>query len=165
MKPSRPRSTLATVHHYTMKSLNHSNRTRFNNLLRVCVGGLGAFLLWTYLSWNPSCPVDDPACHSRHSRSLEGNYARTLETSVMAHAPGFTVLEHAYWRNHTWYFVSSKKWAFPEMRHVVTNAPWYGAETRWDESVARIVTVQEAMDLGLEVDDVEVVRGSSVIPM
>jgi hypothetical protein len=145
-----------------MKSLNYSNRARFNNLMRVCAGGLSALLLWTYLHWYPVCHADDPECHSRTSRSLDTSHVRPIETSVLAHAPGFTVLENAYWRNNTWYFVSSKKWAFPEVRHIVTNAPWYGEDIKWDDNVAQILTPQEAVDLGLEVNDVEIVQGSSV---
>ena len=131
-------------------------------MLRVCIGALGAFLLWTYIGWDALCTPNDPLCHSRHVRSLDGHQGRPLETKVMAHAAGFTVLDNAYWRNHTWYFVTSKKWAFPEIRHVVTNGPWYDEQTRWDDSVARVITPKEALELGINVNDAEVVDGSSV---
>ena len=161
-KKSQTPSFWQTVLHDGMKSLNHSNRTRFNNLLRVCVGALGAFLLWTYSGWDGNCAPNDPLCHSRHVRSLDTYQGRPLETKVLAHAAGFTVLDNAYWRNHTWYFVTSKKWAFPEIRHVVTNGPWYDEQTRWDDSVARVISPKEALELGLEVNDAEIVDGSSV---
>lgn len=124
-------------------------------------------LLWMYLHWNSDREPDDSLSHSPVPRSLETNQTPLFETTVMAHAAGFTVLENAYWSNHTWYFVTPNKQTFPEIRLVVTNAPWHehwddGEDTRWDDSVARVVTLKEAMDLGREFDNAEVVHGSSV---
>lgn len=85
----------------------------------------------------------------------------------MAHSAAFTVLENAYWSNHTWYFVAPNARTFPEIRIVVTNAPRYkhwdlSEATRWNDSVARVMTPKEAMNLGLQFHNPEVVHGSSV---
>ena len=90
-----------------------------------------------------------------------------MESAVLAHAAGFTVLENAYWRNHTWYFITSEEWAFPDVRLIVTNAPWYdhwddGEDTTWGDNASQVVSPEQAMNLGLDINKAEVVRGSSV---
>jgi hypothetical protein len=99
---------------------------------------------------------------------------RPLETTVLAHAPGFTVLEHAYWRNPryrpTWFLHRTMvRWS-PHVGSLGTpisltrrNTRYDSSSTtRWDDSVARVVTPKEAINLDLDVRNVEVVQGSSV---
>lgn len=83
------------------------------------------------------------------------------ETTFKAHAPGFSVIENAYWRNDTWYLVTSKPWSFPDMKLVVSNAPDHGKKVFTDESVVRVLSLTEARDEGLLEDAVEE-RGTSV---
>ncbi|KAJ9122996.1 hypothetical protein QFC24_004035 [Naganishia onofrii] len=86
-----------------------------------------------------------------------------METSVIAHAPGFTLFENAYWRNHTWYFVSARPWAFPELPMVMTNAPDYGetSSAMFHDGLAKVVLPSETEDMGLNIDEVEVVEGTT----
>lgn len=92
-----------------------------------------------------------------------GEHQKFGETTVVAHAPGFTLFENAYWKNHTWYFVSSRPWAFPELSMVMTNAPGYDEwPPLFHDGLARVVSHAEAEDLGLNIEDVEVVKGSTV---
>lgn len=158
---SRTPSKIDSIRFTAMKSLNYSDGIRLNHLLRVCAGAVVAYLLWTFLEVAP-CPVDDPGCHDSSSTSQFDTLQRSPDTTVLSHAPGFTTIQGAFWRNHTWYFISSKKWAFPPMEHIVTNGPDHGEELRWDDSVARILDWQEAKELGLEVEDAVNIKGSSV---
>lgn len=84
------------------------------------------------------------------------------ETSFLAHAPGFSVIQNAYWRNDTWYFVTSKPWSFPDVKLVVTNGPDHGQTAKTDESVVRVLTFAEAKQEGLELNKAETVHGTSV---
>lgn len=143
-----------------MTLLNYKDSLRLNHLLKVCAGGVVTFLLWT-LAYTP-CPADHPGCFNTHLARNDVHHPRSLETKVVSHAPGFTTIDGAYWRNHTWVFVTSKPWSFPPMQHVVTNGPWHNEEIRWDDTVARIITPREAKELGLEIDDAVNVEGSSV---
>jgi hypothetical protein len=143
-----------------MKSLNYKDNLRLNHLFKICAGGIAAFLLWTF-AYTP-CSVNDPGCYTTYLARKDTSTPRSLETTILSHAPGFTTIEGAYWRNHTWIFVTSKPWSFPPMQHVVTNAPWHNAEIRWDESVARVVTPREAREMALDVGRAVNVEGSSV---
>ncbi|KAJ9119166.1 hypothetical protein QFC22_003658 [Naganishia vaughanmartiniae] len=93
-------------------------------------------------------------------RAFSGMYGShsSMETSVVAHAPGFTLLENAYWKNHTWYFVTSRPWAFPELPMVMTNAPDYDEPALFDDGVAKLVSLNEAELIGLDFNDVVAVE-------
>lgn len=143
-----------------MKLLNYKESLRLNHLLKVCAGGLATFLLWTF-AYTP-CPFDDPGCYNTRLARKDMHHPKSLETTVVSHAPGFTTIEGAYWKNHTWIFVTSKPWSFPPMQHVVTNGAWHNEEVRWDDTVARIITPREAKEEGLNVVDAVNVEGSSV---
>lgn len=84
------------------------------------------------------------------------------ETSFLAYAPGFSVIQNAYWRNDTWYFVTSKPWSFPDMKLVLTNGPDHGQTSKTDDSVVQVLSLAQAKEEGLEVDKVDVVQGTSV---
>ena len=84
------------------------------------------------------------------------------DTTFAAHAPGFSVIENAYWRNDTWYFITSKPWSFPPMSLVVSNAPDHGEKVFTDDSVVRVLSKKEALQTGLEIDDAEENEGTSV---
>lgn len=84
------------------------------------------------------------------------------DTTFLAHAPGFSVIENAYWRNDTWYFITSKPWSFPAMSLVVSNAPDHKEKLFTDDSVVRVLHRKEALEAGLEIDDAEEDEGTSV---
>ncbi|KAJ9110103.1 hypothetical protein QFC19_001774 [Naganishia cerealis] len=84
------------------------------------------------------------------------------ETTFLAHAPGFSVIQNAYWRNDTWYFVTSKPWSQPEVSLVVTNGPDHGQTTKTDDSVVQVLSLAEANAKGLALEKVHVVPGTSV---
>ncbi|KAJ9119165.1 hypothetical protein QFC22_003657 [Naganishia vaughanmartiniae] len=85
------------------------------------------------------------------------------ETSFLAHAPGFSVIQNAYWRNETWYFITSKPWSFPDVKLVVTNGPDHGQNTKTDDSIVRVASLAEAKAEGLELDQVDTVQGTSLL--
>lgn len=65
-------------------------------------------------------------------------------TKVISHAAGFTVLENAYWRNDTWYFVTEQPWSFPELASVVTSGPWHGSPLYTDDRVVQVISLEQA---------------------
>lgn len=42
-------------------------------------------------------------------------YQALPQTSVLAHAPGFTVFENLYWRNFTYYILTDRPWSIPDV--------------------------------------------------
>lgn len=84
------------------------------------------------------------------------------ETSFVAHASGFSVIESAFWRNDTWIFITSKPWSFPPMSLVISNAPDHGQKIFTDDSVVKVMSRNEAKEAGLELDAAEAVDGTSV---
>lgn len=84
------------------------------------------------------------------------------DTTFAAHAPGFSVIENAYWRNDTWYFITSKPWSFPPMSLVVSNAPDHGEKIFTDDSVVRVLSKKGALQAGLEINDAEEKEGTLV---
>jgi hypothetical protein len=91
-----------------------------------------------------------------------GNSVRPFgETTFKAHAPGFSVIENAYWRNDTWFLVTSKPWSFPDVKLVVSNAPDHGKRVFTDESVVRVLSLKEAREEGL-MEGAEEEEGTSV---
>ncbi|KAJ9122995.1 hypothetical protein QFC24_004034 [Naganishia onofrii] len=95
------------------------------------------------------------------SSYTKDHHHKSKETTVVAHAPGFTLFENAYWKNHTWYFVSSRPWAFPELPMIMTDAPDYNERASFHDGLAKLVSLAEAELLGLDFNDVEVVEGST----
>lgn len=83
-------------------------------------------------------------------------------TKVISHAAGFTVLENAYWKNDTWYFVSEQPWSFPDLASVVTQGPWHGSTPYTDARVVRLITLDEATAMGIQ--DHSELKGSTVSP-
>lgn len=75
---------------------------------------------------------------------LPGNATRIPMTKVISHAAGFTVLENAYWRNDTWYFVTEQPWSFPELASVVTSGPWHGSPLYTDDRVVQVISLEQA---------------------
>ncbi|KAJ9119169.1 hypothetical protein QFC22_003661 [Naganishia vaughanmartiniae] len=117
---------------------------------------------------NTSCFFRTASCKSRkaaYNTLLNTNgHHKSGETIVVAHAPGFTLFENAYWRNHTWYFVSSRPWAFPEMSTIMTNAPGYDEwPPLFHDGLAKLVSLAEAEALRLNLQSVEIVKGSTFI--
>ncbi|KAJ9103166.1 hypothetical protein QFC21_002588 [Naganishia friedmannii] len=84
------------------------------------------------------------------------------ETSFLAHAPGFSVIQNAFWRNDTWYFVTSKRWSFPDVKLVVTNGPDHGQTAKTDDSVVKVLNLAEAKAEGLALNEVDAVQGTSI---
>ncbi|KAH8079390.1 hypothetical protein HD553DRAFT_345736 [Filobasidium floriforme] len=81
-------------------------------------------------------------------------------TKVISHAAGFTVLENAYWKNDTWYFVSEQPWSFPDLASVVTQGPWHGSTPYTDARVVRLITLDEATAMGIQ--DHSELKGSTL---
>jgi hypothetical protein len=124
---------------------------------------IGILLVMNYLKSSTS--VIDATCQPRQEALYHADgHRRTMETTIIAHAPGFTLFENAYWKNYTWYFISSRPWAFPELTMVVTNVPDYDElpEMYHNDGLARVVPPTDVENLGLDLDDVEVVEGSTV---
>lgn len=124
---------------------------------------VGILLSVNYMK--PSSSVSNATCRPQYQTSYHADgRARTKESTIIAHASGFTYLENAYWKNYTWYFISSRPWAFPELTHIVTNVPDYDElpEMYHNDGLARVVLPTEMEELGLNLNDVEVVKGSTV---
>jgi hypothetical protein len=139
-----------------MSSFKFSDK-RYGLLLLV-VG----FLFAVHLV-NSSSSVHAVTWHFQPASSyIKDHHRRSKETTVVAHAPGFTLFENAYWKNHTWYFVSSRPWAFPELPMIMTDAPDYNERASFHDGLAKLVSLAEAELLGLDFNDVEVVEGSTV---
>jgi hypothetical protein len=119
-------------------------------------------LVLTVKYTNTSSFLPTTICASRQApHNIDGR--GTGETTVVSHAPGFTLFENAYWKNHTWYFVTSRPWAFPELSMVMTNSPGYDDwSPRFHDGLARVLSLSEAEHLGLNLKDAEVVKGSTV---
>ncbi|KAJ9103163.1 hypothetical protein QFC21_002585 [Naganishia friedmannii] len=124
---------------------------------------MGILLAINYLHASNSVNTITCQSHGQAFYNIDG-HRRTMETTTIAHAPGFTLFENAYWKNYAWYFVSSRPWAFPELTMVVTNVPDYDElpEMFHNDGLARVVTPVEMADLGLDLEDVEVLDGSTV---
>ncbi|KAJ9110105.1 hypothetical protein QFC19_001776 [Naganishia cerealis] len=113
---------------------------------------------------NSPCSVSTAICKSKqHSLHAHDRRQDSVETTVIAHAQGFTLIENAYWKNHTWYFVSSRTWAFPELKYILTNSPDNNQHPEFHDGLAKLVSPVEAQYLGLYLDEVEVVEGSTLI--
>lgn len=145
---------------FAQTEINMSKRANVKRTAMICVG-ICSVLAISYVL--PSCSGLGLNCTSR-SRPLNSHHRRTIasETSILSHAPGFTVFENAYWREDKWYFVTSRKWAFPDMKFVVTDSAVSWNDVKWDDSVVQVLSFQEAREMNIGIDEVENVEGTSV---
>ncbi|KAJ9103162.1 hypothetical protein QFC21_002584 [Naganishia friedmannii] len=142
-----------TIIPFAQTEINMSKTANVKRIAMICMAVCSvlaiSYVLPSYAGFRPV------GTRSRHSLDSE--------TSILSHAPGFTVLENAYWREDKWYFVTSRKWAFPNMKLVVTDGAVSWDDVKWDDGVVQMVSLQEARELNIGIEEAESVEGTSCI--
>ncbi|KAL1412992.1 hypothetical protein Q8F55_000741 [Vanrija albida] len=71
---------------------------------------------WSWLL--PSGATSTGAGSSWSSGKVDDNTPRM--STVINHAPGFTIVENVYWRNYTYYFLTDKPWHVPQLKLIAS---------------------------------------------
>lgn len=98
---------------------------------------------------------------SRPSAFDSLRYASGNNSQFLAHAPGYSVISNAYWRDGTWLLITDQPWSMPDVSKVVSNAPDYGGSEWTTDKEIKVLSPKAAEAEGLLVA-VEDVDGVSV---
>lgn len=167
-RSSAPNLLSSVWYHVRKPFVVPSMQLRIRNVSMVTVGVTLAFLFIKFCS-EGSGGRDSLDVFSRSSLGLSRDndgFERLRQASgnssqFLAHAPGYSVISNAYWRNGTWLLITDQPWAMPDVKMVASNAPDYKGETRTTDKEIRILSTRAAEEEGL-LDSVVFVDGVSV---